>query len=450
MFEIRDKPKMVRRALLVGCYFSKNDYAEAESLMEELEELVKTLGIGVIATCVVHVRDFNKRYLTGKGKAAELMELARAHECDCIVFDNELSPAQQRAWETEADLCVIDRQEVILDIFNMRAQTSEARLQVDLARMEYSLPRLARMWAHLDRQGGGSGGGKGGAGAARGEGEKQIEVDRRIARKRIDRIRAELAHVRKVRDTQRKERLKTPIPTTAIVGYTNAGKSTLLNALSGSEVFVEDQLFATLDPTTRRIELPDGQSLLITDTVGFIRNLPHRLIEAFKATLEEAILADFLIHVVDGTAPGVYAFHKTTMEVLAELGADQKRVITAINKSDRIEDPIRLHELKTHFPDAVFISATRGDGLELLTQRMNAMLHDRVATVNLRIPQAKAHLAALLHQEAKVLSEDYEGDEILIRAVLPHRLDPTYRDFVVGEAIGQGTSPRKEPGAVPE
>jgi GTP-binding protein HflX len=297
------------------------------------------------------------------------------------------------------------------------------------------------MWAHLDRQRGGAGGGRGGARAARGEGEQQIEVDRRMARKRIDRIRAELAHVRQVRDTQRKERLRTPVPSAAIVGYTNAGKSSLLNALAGSDVLVEDKLFATLDPTTRRIELPDGQGLLLTDTVGFVRNLPHRLVEAFKATLEEAVLADFLIHVVDGSSPDAFAFHDTTIAVLAELGAEKKRILTVVNKIDRIEDPVRLQELEARFPGAVFISATRGDGLELLAGRMNAMLHDRVATLALRIPQKKSELVALLHREARILSRRYEGEDILLRAVVPHHLEPRVRDFVLREEVDDPAGP---------
>lgn len=451
MFEIREKPQMVQRALLVGAYFDRGQNDEAASLLEELHELVATLGIGIVGSVLVFVRDSNKRYLTGKGKAREIMEMAADLDCDCIVFDNELSPAQQRAWEEEANITTIDRQEIILDIFNMRARTREARLQVELARMEYSLPRLARMWAHLDRQGGGSGGGKGGAGAARGEGEKQIEVDRRIARKRIDKLKADLDHIRKVRDTQRKDRLKTLVPSAAIVGYTNAGKSSLLNALTGSAVLVEDKLFATLDPTTRRIELPDGQDLLLTDTVGFVRNLPHRLVEAFKATLEEAVLADFLVHVLDGTAPGIYGHYKTTMEVLAELGADTKRILTVINKVDLIkDDPVRLHELRTHFPDATFISATGGvgadapvparpgepapplnEGLALLSNRMNELLLDRVVSLDLRIPQKQADLVAFLHREGKILSQDYEGDDVLVRAVVPNRLLSKVRDFVI-------------------
>jgi len=201
MFEVREKPKMVQRALLIGVYFDKADHDEAASLLEELAELVGTLGIGTVDSQLIKVAKINARYLTGTGKAAELIALAKDQECDCIIFDNELSPAQQRTWEKDGNVCVIDRQEVILDIFSMRARTKEARLQVELARMEYSLPRLARMWAHLDRQGGGTGGGKGGGGAARGEGEKQIEVDRRIARQRIDRAKRELEAIRKQRQT---------------------------------------------------------------------------------------------------------------------------------------------------------------------------------------------------------------------------------------------------------
>ena len=282
---------MVERALLIGVYFDKSEEGEAESLLEELGELVRTLGIGIVDSLLVKVRGRHAGTLMGKGKMAEIVEHAKDFNCDCVIFDNELTPSQQRNWEAEVDVLVIDRHEVILDIFSMRAQTKEARLQVQLARMEYSLPRLARMWGHLDRQGGGSGGGKGGAAAARGEGEKQIEVDRRLARKSIDKVKEELAQVRKQRDTQRKERTRVPVPHAAIVGYTNAGKSSLLNRLSDSEVLAEDKLFATLDTTTRRITLPDAQPLLLTDTVGFVRRLPHGLVESFKATLEEAIIA---------------------------------------------------------------------------------------------------------------------------------------------------------------
>ncbi|MGY8689795.1 MAG: GTPase HflX, partial [Verrucomicrobiales bacterium] len=216
---------MVERALLVGIYFDKSEEEEAQSLLDELRELVKTLGIGVVEQVLVKIVKHQARYLMGTGKAAELIDLAKDLECDCIIFDNELSPGQQRAWEKDSDLCVIDRQEVILDIFNVRAQTKEARLQVQLARMEYSLPRLARMWTHLDRQGGGVG--------ARGEGEKQLETDRRLARKRIDRVKAQLEEVRQQRTTQRKERERMPLPHASIVGYTNAGKSSLLNELTG-------------------------------------------------------------------------------------------------------------------------------------------------------------------------------------------------------------------------
>jgi GTP-binding protein HflX len=428
MFEVREKPEMVERALLVRFYFDPRDATEAESLLEELGELVKTLGIEVIESVLPRCREMQKKYLCGTGKAAEIVELAKAHECDVIVIDNGLAPSQQREWEKLADLCVIDREEVILDIFAKRAHTKEARLQVELARMQYALPRLARMWGHLDREGG-SGGGQGG-GAARGMGEKQIEVDRRLANVAIDRCKRELEHVRNQRRTQRKEREKHETPHAAIVGYTNAGKSTLLNQLSGADVMAKDMLFATLDTTTRRIELPDGQPLLITDTVGFVRNLPHRLVEAFKATLEEAVLADFLIHVLDATSPEVGRFHETTLEVLKELGAEDKDVITVLNKIDLVTDPDILADLDRQFPGSLHVSARNGLGMEELLKACTVVLADRVRCRDYRIPQRRADLVGLLHREAKVLSTEYEADDILVRAVVPPTVAGRLEEFV--------------------
>jgi GTP-binding protein HflX len=421
MFDTREKPRMVESAFLIGAYFDRADADTARSLLEELGELVSTLGIEVVAKECIFIRTRSKRYLTGSGKAIEMIEAARKLDADCIVFDNELAPAQQRAWETEGDITVIDREEVILDIFKMRARTREAMLQVELAQMQYSLPRLARMWSHLDRQGGSGGGGKGGGSASRGEGEQQIEVDRRLARKRIDRIKEDLDDIRRNRQTQRKQRSDEGICQASIVGYTNAGKSSLLNILSGANVLAEDKLFATLDPTTRRVELPDGQPLLLTDTVGFVRNLPHRLVEAFKATLEEAVIADFLIHVLDASAPEIYAFYDTTLSVLNELKAADKPTVIVLNKIDLIaHDENRLHELKSHFDaNAVFISIVTGEGIPALINRIADMMVDRVSRLLLRIPQARQDLMALLHRDGKIVSHEYDGNDILVTAIVP-------------------------------
>jgi len=419
MFEVREKPDMVERALLVRFCFDSRELEEAESLLDELGELVSTLGIGVEQKVLSRCREMHKKFLCGSGKAKEIVELAKAHDCDVIVIDNGLAPSQQREWERLGDICVIDREEVILDIFAKRAATREARLQVELARMQYALPRLARMWGHLDREGGG---GTGGTGAARGMGEKQIEVDRRLANVNIDRCKRELEEVRKQRATQRKVREKQETPHAAIVGYTNAGKSTLLNQLSGADVMAKDMLFATLDTTTRRIDLPDGQPLLITDTVGFVRNLPHRLVEAFKATLEEAVLADFLIHVLDATSPEIQRFHDTTLEVLAELGAEDKPVITALNKIDLVTDPDRLAELERQFPGALKISAATGRHMDRLFEACCHKLADRVRRHVYHIPQQRGDLINLLHREAKVISTDYHGDEIWVSAVVPKQV----------------------------
>ena len=317
MFDIKEKPKQVERALLIAVYKDAEQREECESLLEELDSLVDTLDIPVIDRLLVKVQERNPRYFVGTGKAEEIFERAKELEIDVIIFDNGLSPAQQRNWEALTGMAVIDREEVILEIFARRARTKEARLQVDLARMEYSLPRLTRAWGHLSRQGGGLGG--------KGEGETQLETDRRLVRAQIDHLKSDLKLVRLRRATQRKQRERLPLPSAAIVGYTNVGKSALLNKLTGAQVLVEDKLFATLDTTTRRVILPSGQSLLLTDTVGFVRNLPHRLIEAFKATLEEAVLSDFLIHVLDASHPRVFDFYQTTIRVLGELGADEKR-----------------------------------------------------------------------------------------------------------------------------
>ena len=427
MFEVREKPEMVERALLVRLYFDSREEDDAEILLEELGELVTTLGIGVVEKVLAKSRAMHRKFLCGTGKAAEIIELAKAHDCDCIVFDNQLAPSQQREWEEASDLCVIDREEVILDIFAKRAATSEARLQVELARMQYALPRMARMWSHLDREGGG---GSGGSAAARGMGEKQIEVDRRMARVRIDRAKRELENVRKQRATQRHVREKLETPHAAIVGYTNSGKSTLLNCLSGSEVMAKDMLFATLDTTTRKIELPDGQPLLLTDTVGFVRNLPHRLVEAFKATLEEAVLADFCIHVLDASSPEVQQLHDTTLEVLEELGAEDKTIITFLNKIDRVSDPERLAFLKRTYPDALHGSALSNIGMEELLQACSRVLADRVRRQHYRIPQARADLIGLLHRDAKILSTDYEGNDILVHAVVPAAISGKLESFI--------------------
>jgi len=427
MFEVREKPDMVERAMLVGFCFDKREEPETQKLLLELEELVDTLGIGVVGMELVRVRDKNKGYICGTGKVEELIELAKQRECDCIVIDNELSPMQQRNWEGLADVTVIDREEVILDIFAKRARTREARLQVDLARMQYALPRMARMWGHLDREGGG--GGSGGGGASRGMGEQQIEIDRRLARKRISKLKSDLDDVRKQRATQRKDRQRSDTATAAVVGYTNAGKSTLLNRLANSDIMEADMLFATLDPTTRRIELEDGQTLLISDTVGFVRNLPHRLVESFKATLEEALLADFLVHVLDASSEEIFDHYETTCKVLGELDADEKPTIIVLNKIDKVDDPAVLTGLRNHFEGALECSALQDIGMEELMLKFTELLAGRVSRKSYRIPQARGDLSGLIHSQGKVLSTDYEGNDILFSAVIPKDLEGRLKDF---------------------
>lgn len=423
MFEIREKPEMVERAMLVSIYFDPSEAGEKQAMLDELEDLVSNLGIGIAGKHLVKSRDMHAKFLCGTGKAQEVKQLALDCRADCVVFDNMLSPSQQREWERLVDECVIDREEVILGHF------CQARPDTGSHPAGGTGPHAVFPAAHgphvdhLDRQGGGSGGGKGGGGAARGEGEKQIEVDRRLARARIEAIQRELVLVTRQRATQRKERERQAVATAAIVGYTNAGKSSLLSLVSGSEVMARDMLFATLDTTTRKIELPHGQPLLLTDTVGFIRNLPHRLVEAFKSTLEEAVLADFLIQVVDASDPEAVRHYETTLEVLNELGAGDKPMIVVLNKADLVPEE-RRGALETllapHFSGRVVpMSVKEGNGEGDLLNACVEMLESRVRRARFLIPYTRSDLVAAMHSEGKVFSTEYVEEGTLLEAVLP-------------------------------
>lgn len=434
-FEIREKPEMVERALLVGLGMPGDSKRERTALLAELEDLVSNLGIGIVGTMLEFTREVQAKYLCGIGKAEEIRAKVQELNADCLIFDNLLSPSQQREWEKLADVTVIDREEVILDIFAKRARTREAVMQVDLARMQYALPRMTGMWKHLDRQRGGSGGGKGGGAAARGEGEKQIEVDRRLARERIEAIRSELEMVRRQRGTQRKERTRQGIPTAAIVGYTNAGKSSLLNLITGAGVLAQNILFATLETTSRKIELPDGQPLVLTDTVGFIRNLPHRLVEAFKSTLEEAVLADFLIQVVDASDEDALRHYETTCEVLASLGAQDKPMVVVWNKCDLIPAEVREVTLqalsaKLNCP-SLSMSVLENTGVESLLAACVEMLSHRVERKTYRIPLAESRIIAIMHRDGKVLSTEYEGNDAIVEAILPKEFASRIANYCV-------------------
>ena len=426
MFEIKEREKLVARAFLVGSYVDAGRKGEAESLLEELVELVSTLGLPIIDQMLVHHREYHARYLLGSGKALEIAERMKERHCDALIFDNELTPAQQRNWEELTGATVADRHEIILDIFGARAQTREARLQVDLARMEYSMPRLTRAWSHLGQQGGGIG--------AKGEGESQLEQDKRKIRGQIERLKQELEDVRKSRATQRKDRKRAPVPNAAIVGYTNAGKSSMLRRLTGAEVLIEDKLFATLDTTTRKIALPNKQPLLLTDTVGFVRKLPHQLVESFNATLEEAVMSDFLIHVLDASQPEVMEFYNTTMHVLADLKADVKETLVVFNKVDKVDDPTVLAGLRRHFPEAVFISLRTGEGIDLLIDRIGDFVSKGSVTVDLRLPARRADVLARLHREGTVLETNYEDETIRVLATVSRRSLETLTPYLVDPA----------------
>jgi GTP-binding protein HflX len=419
-------PKRVERAYLVGVQTHLMAPGESEELLNELQELVENLQITVAGRNLVNLRAPTPATLVGSGKAQEIVDAAKALNCDVIVFDEGLTPAQQRNWEKLAGVAVIDRQEVILDVFADRAQTREAVIQVALARMEYSLPRLTRAWTHLSRQGGG----KGGMG---GEGETQLEQDRRLVNDRITRLKRELIDVRKQRGVQRQKRQRVPVPTCAIVGYTNAGKSSLLNTLTGAHVLAEDKLFATLDPTTRQLVLRGNQKLLVTDTVGFIRRLPHGLVEAFKATLEEAMVANFLVHVLDVTTPNLAAHHATTLAVLKELGAEGKRILTVFNKVDAATEG-QLNTARQLDPAGIFVSAHTGQGLESLVDHCLELIADAFGSMELFIPHSRYDLIAKLHAIGNVQNEEQEDDGVRLHVRIPPSQMAPFAPFIVSKA----------------
>ncbi|HVS53524.1 MAG TPA: GTPase HflX [Opitutaceae bacterium] len=419
------RPASLQRALLVGVQTDKMAAGEGAELLLELKELVENLRIAVTRTELIKLRRPTPALLLGSGKAEELVALAKADGADVIVFDEALSPAQQRNWEELFGGAVIDRQEVILEIFADRAHTREAILQVALARMEYSLPRLTRAWTHLSRQRG--------KGALGGEGETQLEQDRRIVRDRIAHLKRELVNVVQQRDVQRRKRQRVPVPTCAIVGYTNAGKSTLLNTLTGAQVLAADKLFATLDPTTRQLVLQGNQKLLVTDTVGFIRRLPHDLVEAFKATLEEVIVADFLIHVLDVTNPNVEHHHATTLSVLTELGAAEKTIVTVFNKTDAAT-PAMLQRARQLVPDALLVSARTRAGLDRLESRCLELIADTLGGTDLLVPHDRYDVIARLHSVGHVQSEEQRDDGVFVRGRFPATHATFFAPFVVPHA----------------
>lgn len=415
----------LNRALLIGLQRPEQSPEEARGLLDELDELVTNLGVEVEGELMVKLREDHPRHLVGTGKMEEIAALAKGLDCGLIVFDDALSPAQQRNWEKDAPgLSVIDRQEVILDIFVTRAKTREAVLQVELAKLQQQLPRLKRLWSHLDRQ-------RGGGSTQRDAGETQLEMDQRKIRDQIAKVRRELGEVVRQRATQRKQRQRVPLPTFAIVGYTNAGKSSLLNRLTGADVFAANQLFATLDPTTRRLSLPSGRILLLTDTVGFVRRLPHRLVEAFKATLEESLQADVLLHVVDLGSPERERHAATTLEVLKEIGAGDRPVLTILNKADLLTDPYDRAEALAQHPGSILISTLTGEGLDKLANRLEELAAEHDKEMVLLIPHDRYDLVARIHQNATVIESKTMDAGTRLVAIIPERLRTTVEPFAL-------------------
>jgi GTP-binding protein HflX len=416
MHEIERDPSKPLKAYLVGIR-EPEMIDSPEALLDELSELTGNLGMETAGREIVNLRQPTPRFYIGSGKAEEIKLRATELGAETIVFDVQLAPAQQKNLEELFEIAVIDRHQVILDIFADRAQTREAALQVELARAEYMLPRIRGLWGHLNRQ-------HGGGVYQKGEGESQGEIDSRAVRHKITRLKEELVEVTRHREVQRKKRERIPLPSAAIVGYTNAGKSSLLNALTGANVLAENKLFATLDPTTRQMGIPGGGKLLLTDTVGFVRRLPHRLVEAFKATLEEAVVSDFLIHVVDASSPDAERHIQTTMEVLKELNADNKPIIMVYNKADLIDESARIA-----LSGGVFTSILTGQGLDELKTRIYKLAEERQNLCELLIPHDRYDILSTLHEAGCIKTRDVQDEGVRVVCNLPPRLRPLEKEF---------------------
>jgi GTP-binding protein HflX len=419
--------KAMSHALLVGAYRSGTDKKLCDDCLDELERLCDTYGLKAVGKFPCPIKKLDAGTYLGEGKLEELVSSAKELEADVVIFDDEISPHQQRNLEKIFLRPVIDRTELIIEVFAQRAKTREARLQIELAKVRYQFPRLRRMWTHLSRQTATAGGGA----YLKGEGEKQIEIDRRILRRQIDRLQDEIEHVAEQRQTQRSLRMRTGIPTFAIVGYTNAGKSTLLKTLTQAEVLVEDKLFATLDTTTRKFSLPNRQEILLIDTVGFIRKIPHTVVAAFKSTLEEAVHTDILLHLIDISHPLAEAQAEESMLVLKELGAEKHPMITILNKIDQCPNPVLAAKFRVKYPKTVAISATQGTGIDELLELMMKEISLLRRVVKARIPQSHYALVSELMREGRVLECEYEENDILIRVEIPARLEHKVAPFVI-------------------
>jgi GTP-binding protein HflX len=426
------------RVFLVGVELKSRNHSDTRDSLAELGELAATAGGEVIGDGLQKVESPNPATFIGKGKAEEFAEFCRRNEVDTVIFDDDLSPAQCRNLEKIFNCKILDRTALILDIFAQRARTREGKLQIELAQLQHLLPRLTRFWGHLSRQ-------AGGIGMRGGEGESQLEADRRKVQERIDKIIRDLDAVRRQRATQRAGRQRSNWPLASIVGYTNAGKSTLLNALTGSNVLVKDILFATLDPATRRLRLPTNQNVLLTDTVGFIRKLPHKLVEAFKATLEEVVQADLLLHVVDVSHPQVEEQIQAVNAVLAEIGAGGKPTIMVLNKLDRLNpegigaggNPGEsgangaLNRLQENHPHAVAISATTGEGIPSLLAEIGTQLRPKREFLELRVPHEQSAVIARLHKVGQVIESSYRGPKARFKVRIPPQHHDEFAPFIV-------------------
>lgn len=408
-----------KNALLVGIYKNSKERVLCIEHLEELERLADTYGLQAVEKICSPIRKIESSTYLGKGKIETIKSLVNEKNVDIVIFDMDITPHQQRNLEKILSKTVIDRTELILGVFAKHARSKEAKLQVKLARFKYELPRLKRMWTHLSRQriGGRS------KGYLKGAGERQIEIDRQTLKKRISDLQKDIDKLKEQRMLQRKKRTKTNIPSFAIIGYTNSGKSTLMNALTDADVLVEDKLFATLDTTTRKYFLPNGQQILLTDTVGFIRKLPHSLIAAFKSTLEEAVFSSVLIHLIDLSSDWAKEMAEESLNVLKELNAEDRPIITCLNKIDECKDPSFPSYFKIKYPKTIEISALKRKGFDELIDQMQSEIETLRRIIKLKIPQSYYKLVSEIIKEGRIISIDYIENNILIEADIPKMLE---------------------------